>query len=78
MLNVVRVYTKAPGAKPESEPSPFVLKKGSTVFDAAVTVHKDFGETFKYAKIWGEGVYDGQMVERDHILQDKDLIEIHH
>lgn len=76
-LEVVRVYTKAPGKKLEDNATPFVLKKGSTVMDAAVAVHKELAEHMKYARLWREGRCDGQMVERHHLLEDRDLIEIH-
>ena len=38
---------------------------------------KDFLEKLKYARVWGKNVYDGQMVQRDHILKDGDIVEIH-
>jgi small GTP-binding protein len=76
-LDVVRVYTKPPGGKVESEPIPYVLERGARVLDAATAVHKDLAQHFKYARIWGEGLYEGQMVERDHQLRDGDILEIH-
>jgi len=77
LLEIVRVYTKAPGKKVEENPSPFVLKKGATVIDAALAVHKDLAANFKFARLWREGSHDGLMVEREQLLQDRDLIEIH-
>lgn len=76
-LNVVRVYTKAPGAKPDPEQKPYVLKRGSTVLDAAAQIHKDLAERFKYARVWGKTRFEGQMVERDYVLEDGDLLEVH-
>ncbi len=76
VLDIIRVYTKTPGQKPELT-EPIVLKKGSTVEDAAAEVHKDFLSKLKYARIWGSGKHDGLMVKRDHILQDGDIIELH-
>lgn len=75
-LQIIRVYTKARGKVSERN-APFVLKEGATVEDLAGKVHKDFVEKLKFAKIWGEGVYDGQMVQRDHVLQDGDVVELH-
>ncbi|UCE81774.1 MAG: TGS domain-containing protein [Deltaproteobacteria bacterium] len=75
-LNIIRVYSKAPGKEPDLT-SPFVLKKGSTVAEFAGKVHKDFVEKLKIAKVWGNAVYDGQMVQRDHILEDGDVVELH-
>ena len=45
--------------------------------DLAAKIHKDFLEKLKYARVWGKNVYDGQMVQRDHILQDGDIVEVH-
>ncbi len=76
MLNIIRVYTKAPGQKPEFT-DPIILKKGSTLADAAASIHKDFAAKLKYARIWGSGKHDGIMAKRNHILQDGDIIELH-
>lgn len=76
-LDVVRIYTKSPGKKQNPDDKPYILKKGATVLDAAAHIHKDLAEGFKFAKIWGEGLHDGQMVERDHVLNDRDCLEIH-
>lgn len=75
-LNVIRVYTKAPG-KPASYDSPFTIPVGGTVEDLAGQVHRDLAEKLKYARVWGSGVHDGQSVGRDHVLQDRDLVELH-
>ncbi|UCF72802.1 MAG: 50S ribosome-binding GTPase [Deltaproteobacteria bacterium] len=75
-LEIIRVYTKAPGKEPDLT-QPFVLKKGSRMEDLASKIHKDFLEKLKYARVWGKQVYDGQMVQRDHILQDGDIVELH-
>ncbi len=76
MLDIIRVYTKSPGGKPDLN-DPIVLKRGSTLEDAAADVHKDFVAKLKYARVWGSGKHDGVMVKRDHILQDGDVIELH-
>jgi ribosome-interacting GTPase 1 len=74
-LEIMRVYSKSPGKKPDRS-SPFTLKKGSTVADFAAKIHKDFVDKFKAAKVWGTSVYDGQMVQRDYVLQDGDVVEL--
>jgi len=76
MLDIVRVYSKEPG-KPADMHAPFVLPRGSTVLDLAAEVHRDFADHLKRARIWGNGVYDGQPVQQDHVLSDKDVIELH-
>jgi ribosome-interacting GTPase 1 len=45
--------------------------------DLALDIHRDLAEKLKSARIWGTGVYDGQNAQRDHILHDKDIIELH-
>jgi small GTP-binding protein len=76
VLNVIRVYTKHPG-KPADMTSPFTCPIGSTVVEMAGLVHRDFTESLKSARIWGTGVHDGQTVGRDHVLSDKDVVELH-
>jgi len=74
-LEIIRVYSKAPGKDPDTS-APFVLKKGSTVADFAGKVHQDFVKKLKVARVWGQSVFDGQMVQRDHVLQDGDVVEL--
>ncbi len=76
MLDIIRVYTKVPGQKPDFT-DPIIIKRGSSLENAAAEVHKDFAQKLKYARIWGSGKHDGVMVKRDHILQDGDVIELH-
>jgi small GTP-binding protein len=76
VLDIIRVYTKMPGEKPDFN-DPIILARGSRLEDAAAEVHKDFVAKLKYARIWGSGKHDGIMVKRDHILQDGDIIELH-
>jgi ribosome-interacting GTPase 1 len=75
-LKVIRVYTKHPG-KAADMTSPFTCPMGSTVVELAALVHRDFAEGLKSARIWGTGVFDGQTVKRDHVLHDRDVVELH-
>ena len=75
-LEILRVYTKIPG-KPIDTNDPYIFAVGSTLMDMAKAVHKDFAEKLKYARIWGKTKYDGQKVNRDYILEDEDVIELH-
>jgi ribosome-interacting GTPase 1 len=74
-LEIIRVYTKVPGEEADLS-APFVLEKGSTLAAFAGKVHQDFFEKLKSARVWGSAVYDGQMVSRDHILHDGDIVEL--
>ncbi|MBI4296364.1 MAG: TGS domain-containing protein [Chloroflexi bacterium] len=75
-LDIIRVYTKAPGKEPDFT-GPVVLKRGSTVEEAAAQVHKDFAAHLKFARIWGSGKHEGIPASRDHVLQDGDVVELH-
>lgn len=76
LLQVVRVYTKAPGKKLERT-APYILKRGARLVDLAAHVHHDFLTQLKYARLWGHGKFEGQMVNRDYVLEDKDVVELH-
>ena len=76
ILNIVRVYTKTPGKEADLT-EPVILKKGSTVEEVALSVHKDFVAKLRYAKVWGSGKFDGQMVKRDYLVNEGDVIELH-
>ena len=75
LLGIMRIYSKAPGKKPDFS-APFVIQKGSTVEEFAGKIHKDFHDNLKTARVWGSAQYDGQMVKRDHILLDGDVVEL--
>jgi ribosome-interacting GTPase 1 len=76
LAGVIRVYTKAPGKEPDRS-APFVVPQHSTLADLAGKIHKDFVAKLRFAKLWGRAVFDGQMVQRDYVLQDGDVVEIH-
>jgi ribosome-interacting GTPase 1 len=76
LLGVIRVYAKPPG-KPADMTAPFTIHAGGTVLDFAEKVHSDLAEQLKSAKVWGSAQFDGQTVKRDHILMDRDVVELH-
>jgi ribosome-interacting GTPase 1 len=75
-LDIMRVYTKTPGSKADLT-DPMILKKGSTLGEAAESLHRDFYQNLKYAVVWGSGKYDGQRVSKGHVLQEGDIVEFH-
>ncbi|HQR49914.1 MAG TPA: 50S ribosome-binding GTPase [Steroidobacteraceae bacterium] len=77
-LGLVRVYTKTPG-KPALHDRPFTLRHGEqTVADVARLVHRDMAKSLKFARVWGRSVVaEGQHVGRDHVLADRDVVELH-
>jgi len=74
LSGIIRVYTKPPGKEADKK-SPFVIPAGSTLEDLGGKIHNDFVNKLKYAKAWGKSVRDGQMVQRDYVLQDGDIVE---
>jgi ribosome-interacting GTPase 1 len=74
LLKLVLVYTKKPGSEPDMT-APIGLKQGSTVLDLANSVHKDFANKFKYARMWGSGKFAGQRVGPEYVLAEGDIVE---
>ena len=74
-LAIIRVYAKPPGKDPDFS-QPYVLPRGSTVEDFARKIHKDFYDNLKAARVWGSATFDGQAVSRDHVLRDRDVVEL--
>jgi ribosome-interacting GTPase 1 len=75
-LDIMRVYSKEPGKEPDLD-KPFTLRRGSTVGDLAVKIHKEIAEELKYARLWGPSAHDGQSVRGGHVLEEGDVVEIH-
>lgn len=75
-LEVVRVYTKTPG-KPADDDKPFTVCRGGTVLDVARLVHRDIARNLKFARMWGDEVFDGQQVGPEHAVADGDVVELH-
>lgn len=74
-LDIIRIYSKAPGKSVDPN-SPFVMKAGATVEEFAAKVHQDFAEGLKSARVWGSGDFEGQLVSRDYVLHDGDVVEL--
>lgn len=76
VLNLIRVYTRPPG-KAANFNAPFVLPPTTTVLELASRIHHDLGKNFKYARVWGKNTFEGQRVQRDYLLKEGDIVEIH-
>lgn len=77
MLDIVRIYAKRPGKEPDMK-DPFTLKIGSTVADLAALVHRELADKLKTARSWNApGIHNGQSVPREHVLTDKEIVELH-
>jgi len=72
---IIRVYSKPPGKDPDVN-TPFTVPSGSTVLDLARFIHKDFLFQLKYARVWGSAKFEGQRVEKNYILSDRDIVEL--
>jgi uncharacterized protein len=75
-LEIIRVYTRAPGQQEVDHRHPYVMPRGSTVGELAESVHKDLLRELKYALVWGSGKFAGQRVSREFVLADEDTVEI--
>jgi len=76
LSGIIRVYSKPPGKEPDLS-KPFTIPSGSTILELASFIHKDFIFNLKYARIWGSAKFDGQRVEKNHVLKDRDIVELH-
>jgi ribosome-interacting GTPase 1 len=71
---IIRIYTKEPKKLPSK--TPMILKKDSTLKDAAEKILKGMSKKIKRAKIWGpSSKFGGQTIGLNHVLKDKDTIE---
>ena len=76
IAGIIRVYSKPPGKEPDLS-TPFTIPSGSTVLDLAEFIHKDFLFNLKFARVWGSAKFEGQRVEKNHVLKDLDIVEFH-
>lgn len=71
----IRIYTKEPGKSVEKT-KPIILKKDSTVKDAAEKILHGFSEKIKQTRITGpSSKFPNQIVGLQHKLKDLDVIE---
>jgi len=76
LLGIIRLYAKPPG-KPADMNLPFTLPAGSTIMDMAMAIHRQLAEKLHSARVWGTDVHPGQNVHLTHVLNDKDIVELH-
>jgi len=74
-LEVVRVYTKIPGQKPDMD-HPYTVFAGETVNDICALVHRDFLDNLKFARLW-RGSDEPITVSRHEEVKDGDILELH-
>ncbi len=76
LIRIIRIYAKPPGRKPDLD-EPFILSVGSDIHELARKVYRGLEHRVRSARIWGRDVADGQNVHLDHVLHDKDIVELH-
>jgi small GTP-binding protein len=76
-MDIIRIYTKEPGAKTPSA-NPFTLRKGATLQDLAKNIHGDFLKDFAFARVWAKRLpFSPQKAGLNFILDDGDIVELH-
>ncbi len=75
-LHLIRIYMKPQGGKADMD-EPLVIKNGSDIEAVCNTIHRDFVDKFRYARIWGpSSKFPGQKVGLEHKLMDEDIVTI--
>lgn len=74
-LGIMRIYSKPAGEEPDLS-APFIIEKGATVEEFALRLHRDFYDNLKSARVWGSSDFDGQLVSREYVLHDQDIVEL--
>ena len=76
-LGLMRVYLKKLGKKADLQ-EPLIIKRDSTVKDVCEKIHREFINRFRFARVWGKSAkFPGQRFKLDHVLKDRDVMEIH-
>jgi hypothetical protein len=74
LTGLIRVFTRKPGS---DEGDPLALEPGATVADVAATLHNDLRLECRGARVWGPSAkFDGQLVGRDHLVREDDIVEL--
>jgi uncharacterized protein len=76
-IGIIRIYTKEPGMKAHSD-HPFALRKGATVNELAMNIHKEFLTNFMFAMVWAKRLpFSPKKTGLNFVLEDEDIVEIH-
>jgi small GTP-binding protein len=74
LTGLIRIYLRR---GKDTDDQPLALPEGASVADVATQIHKELGSECRGALIWGPSArFDGQRVGRDHLVQDRDVVEI--
>lgn len=75
-LQLIRIYMKRPGEAPDLT-EPLALSVGSRVSDLAIRIHDTWADRLRRARIWDRDGGRGDWVGPDHVLADRDVVELH-
>jgi small GTP-binding protein len=74
LTGLIRVFTRKPGS---ARADLMALTPGSSVADVAAELHGELGAGCRGARVWGPSAkFEGQLVGRDHVVQQHDVIEV--
>jgi len=76
-LGVMRIYTKLPEEKESDRSHPLTLRSGGTVLELAELIHEELAAKLKFARVWNHGEQEAVQVKGDHLLLDRDVVELH-
>ncbi len=76
-LDFIRIYMKEPHKEADLT-VPLIVSKHSSIRDVCNKLHKEFAGKFRFARVWGtSSKFSGQRLMLNHVLHDKDILEIH-
>ena len=75
-LGLIRIYMKQAGKAPDMK-EPMIMKKGTSIKDICIKIHREFDEYFRFARVWGSSKFEGQKIGSSYILKDNDVVELH-
>lgn len=76
-LDLIRIYTKPKGQIPDYDAPVIIKRDRSSIADFCNSIHKGLLKEFKHALVWGTSVrHNPQIVGKDHVLQDEDVVQI--
>jgi ribosome-interacting GTPase 1 len=74
LTGLMRVFTRRHGSE---SANPMAVHPGARVMDVARDLHRELAGSCRGAHVWGTSVrFPGQLVGRDHRLEDDDIIEV--
>ena len=75
-FDVLRIYTKHPGRREQSDNVPVILPPNSTLKNVAEKILHGYSKKVKYAKITGPSCkFPNQKIGLTHVVKDKDVVE---